>query len=295
MQMRVYLCNGRASRLSRPTIVDVSLRIFFDLDMGKDACFVNGAASPVRIAEGETLTQDETRPVGANSDQTAQVVRSKIAIVHATIPGELSREILARKTAPSSCRNRGPPMLTTRGAVIGYHDCKLRSESTKSQICRSIDNSGAGPSGSKETELISGRSTRLQNDQFAAGEPGNGMGHVDSTQTIPRMNDWILCGGTAWQIIRGIAQPSVGLIFVAIGEQGLNKNGSILRFAKRLHLVTNSDPYPAENEGFKKHPSNEPERHGDEYFNEAPNEPVDGRAVCTSGQIMNERPDRHRE
>ena len=37
-------------------IVVFSRKIFFDLDVRKDACLVNGTASPVCVADGETLS-----------------------------------------------------------------------------------------------------------------------------------------------------------------------------------------------------------------------------------------------
>src|SRR5258708_638573 len=117
MQMQVYPCNARASRWSRFVIVYMFRKIFFDLDVSKDACLVDGAASPMCIADCKTLAQNETCSVGANSDQAAKALRSGVTIIHAIVPGEISIEILETKTAPSSCRDHGPAMRTTRGAV----------------------------------------------------------------------------------------------------------------------------------------------------------------------------------
>ena len=88
MQMQVYLCHGRASRLSRSKIVDISRRVFFDLDVGEDACLIDCTSSPMCIAEGETISQDEPRSIGANSNQTAKAMRSRFTIVHATLHAE---------------------------------------------------------------------------------------------------------------------------------------------------------------------------------------------------------------
>jgi hypothetical protein len=176
-----------------------------------------------------------------------------------------------KKTAPSSCRDHGPAMRTTRGAACTVLEKQIAIRIVRNAlIAESSEKSFRGDwparrrSGFQTINQASKRpfhalTLGLQDDTRMTPSPAFGRnqekGRKIKGQKIvirescaqipehscfcprffclyvlkprkeacprmprqfdagnPRMKDWTLCAGAAWQLIRGIASPSVGIL-----------------------------------------------------------------------------------